>query len=254
MTPDQQPVLADLTPARVALGRAGGSLPTAARLRLRADHAAARDAVRHGFDPERVAADVRAAGVSCRVVRSATTDRDDYVRRPDLGRVLSAVSRSSLSEVPVDPVDLVIVVCDGLSPGAVQRSAPGLVRAIVEHPLLVDWTSGDVVVVEGGRVAIGDEIGAALGATFVAVLIGERPGLSVPESLGVYVTLNPEVGRTDAERNCISNIHPDGLTVEVAADRFARLLVRARAVGATGVALGGSERDGAHGGRGVLGS
>ena len=95
---------------------------------------------------------------------------------------------------------------------------------------------------------------AALGAIFVAVLIAERPGLSVPESLGVYVTLNPEVGRTDAERNCISNIHPDGLTVEVAADRFARLLVRARAVGATGVALGGSERDGADGGRGVLGS
>lgn len=238
MTPERRAWLAALTPARVALSRAGGSLTTADRLALRADHAQARDAVRHSFDAPAVEATLRELGLASVSVQSAATDRDEYVRRPDRGRTLADRDRRSLSDLSSPGCDLAIVLCDGLSPGAVEHAGPALAAAITAHPSLRDLSSSEVVIVSNGRVAIGDEVGALLQAALVVVVIGERPGLSVPASLGVYITHGPRVGRTDAERNCISNIHPHGLGIDEAALRVAEVIVEATAHGVTGVALG----------------
>ncbi len=241
MTPDERHVATDamrsLTPARLALGRAGGSIPTVAHLRFRADHARARDAVNYEFDGARAAAALTAAGHRAVALASAATSRADYVRRPDLGRALSATSVVRLRALADEPCDLAIVVCDGLSPRAVERQGPALVDALASDRRLVGWSTGAVVVVSNGRVAIGDEIGSILSATFVVVLIGERPGLSVAESVGAYITHEPLVGRTDAQRNCVSNIHDHGLPIADAARRIGGLLVRARVAGRTGIGL-----------------
>lgn len=237
MTPDRWVALDSFTPARVALGRAGGSLPTTVRLQLRLDHARARGAVDRPFDPAALVAGVDDAGQRSLAVTSRAAARADYVRRPDLGRTLDDETVSDLASLVDAPCDVALVLCDGLSPGAVQRNGAALVRAIVQR--LLGWSVGPVVVVTNGRVAIGDQVGAALGAGAVVVLIGERPGMSVPESVGAYITHGPRVGRTDAERNCVSNIHDEGLPIDDAANRIVELLGRIRAVGASGVALTG---------------
>jgi ethanolamine ammonia-lyase small subunit len=188
------------TPARVALGRTGNSLPTREVLRFQLDHARARDAVYEELDPNSL-------GIPHLLLHSAAPDRATYLRRPDLGRRLNPESRSLLTP---GEYDLGIVIADGLSAKAVHHHAPGLLAEVL--PRIADWRVAPTIVVLQGRVAIGDEIGEALGAQLVAVLIGERPGLSSPDSLGVYLTWNPKVGRTDAERNCISNIRTEGLS------------------------------------------
>lgn len=227
----------ELTPARVALGRVGSSVPTAARLQLQLDHARARDAVRHAFDARGVVAALTSTGRATIAVTSAAISRDEYVRRPDLGRSLPADAASTLRESRMDGCDLAIVLCDGLSPRAIERYGPALVEQIATHEHLSGWSMAPVTVVGNGRVAIGDPIGELLGAGIVVVLIGERPGLTIAESVGAYITFGPRAGRTDAERNCISNIHSRGTAVDDAARRIANLVARARIAGATGVAL-----------------
>lgn len=226
---DPWQVLRGATRARVALGRAGDGLPTARELEFRAAHAAARDAVHTPLDP----AAVRAAlpGVEVLEVRSAATDRPTYLQRPDLGRRLAEGT-----SLPPGAPDLALVLADGLSPRAVHEHGPATVSAVLER--LPGWSVAPVVLAHQARVALGDEIGAALGARAVVVLVGERPGLSSADSLGLYLTWAPRPGRADSERNCISNVRPPhGLGYAQAADTLVALLAAARELGASGVAL-----------------
>jgi ethanolamine ammonia-lyase small subunit len=177
-----------------------------------------------------LAVDLASMDTMC--VHSAAGDRSEYLRRPDLGRKLAAESASRLA---AGPYDAVFVIADGLSASAVQAHAAPLLRAIAAR--LPEWRLGPVVMAEQARVALGDEIGARMAASMVAVLIGERPGLTVPNSLGIYLTYEPRIGRRDSERNCISNIHADGLSYEAAAEKLAWLMTQARTLKLTGVAL-----------------
>ena len=229
--------LRDLTPARVGLGRSGASLPTKALLDFTLDHARARDAVHAAFDASAIVAGLGDLGLGAFEVRSQARDRKDYLSRPDHGRRLDQASRHLLASRHGGACRLAIVVGDGLSPAAVNAHAVALVRCLV--PLLVADAIeiGCAAVATGARVALGDEIGAIVGARMMAVLIGERPGLSAPDSLGAYLTFAPRVGRTDAERNCVSNIHGAGLGYDEAALRIAWLIREALAREVTGVAL-----------------
>lgn len=217
------------TPARVALGRAGNGLPTAAHLDFQAAHAAARDAVHAELDVTSLRGELLAAGLESICVHSEAADRRTYLLRPDLGRRLRASEH-----IPRLPNAILFVVCDGLSATAVQRHAVALLRHVV--PLL-HGRIAPVVIAEQGRVALGDDIGEAMGAEAVAVLIGERPGLSAADSLGVYLTWQPRRGRTDAERNCISNIRPAGLAPAAAAAKLAWLIGAMRRMRQTGIGL-----------------
>jgi ethanolamine ammonia-lyase small subunit len=219
------------TPARVALGHAGAGLPTAALLDFQLDHARARDAVHECLDQERLAADL--APLAVLRVHSQAPDRSAYLQRPDLGRRLAPDCAASL---PVGPYDVVFIVGDGLSARAVQVHAAATLREILRA--LPDWRIAPVVIATQARVAIGDDIGARLNAALSVVLIGERPGLSAPDSLGVYLTWKPQTGRRDHERNCISNIRPpQGLSYAEGAARTAWLLRAARRAGHSGVLL-----------------
>src|ERR1700758_5072010 len=207
-----------LTPARVALGRSGASLPTEALLAFTLDHARARDAVHAAFDPELLLAGLAGLGLSALTVSSRAGDRQNYLRRPDLGRRLQEPSEHALLEAAARGAHpVVIVIGDGLSPKAVHAHALPLMHHLVAQLASAHIGLGPVVVASGARVALGDEIGAMLAAQMVVVLIGERPGLSAPDSLGAYLTFAPGPGRTDADRNCVSNIHRAGLAHEEAA-------------------------------------
>ena len=228
--------LRTLTQARVRLGRSGSGLPTAALLAFDLDHARARDAV----GAELSADDLEAAIGSPLVrVRSRAADRATYLRRPDLGRRLAVDDEALLR--PGDAT-LAIVMADGLSASAVQAHAAPMVAALIDR--LPGWRIAPLVVAHQARVAIGDAIGALLAVDLVLVVIGERPGLSAPDSLGAYLTWAPRPGRLDSERNCVSNIRPPrGLSYEAAADTIAQLLRAARRGRQTGVML----KDGAAG-------
>jgi ethanolamine ammonia-lyase small subunit len=238
---DSWAALRQHTAARIALGRSGVSLPTQALLEFGAAQAEARDAVQAALDvaaleDELARRGILAGGAGALRVHSAAVDRNHYLRRPDFGRRLDAASRERVSRqrAPAPP-DLVLVIGDGLSATAVARHAPALLEALL--PRLTDLVLGPLVIALQARVALGDEIGELLDAAQVAVLIGERPGLSSPDSLGVYLTHAPRVGRTDAERNCLSNIRPAGLAPREAAQRLEFLIRGARQLGASGVAL-----------------
>jgi ethanolamine ammonia-lyase small subunit len=229
--------LRDLTPARVGLGRAGASLPTGALLEFTLAHARARDAVHAAFDGPALISGLDGLGLEALAVSSCARDRTDYLRRPDLGRKLDQASRQLLASRNAGPCRLAIVVGDGLSPAAVNAHAVALVRNLMPRLAGERIEIGHAVVASGARVALGDEIGALLGARMVVVLIGERPGLSAPDSLGAYLTFAPRSGITDAERNCVSNIHGAGLGYDEAAFRIAWLVREGLARGVTGVAL-----------------
>jgi ethanolamine ammonia-lyase small subunit len=225
-----------LTPARVGLGRTGVSQQTRDTLDFQRAHAQARDAVHARLE---AAAMVAALGEisNGQVLRlhSAAVDRTAYLQRPDLGRKLDVASRNLLNGFEPSSYDLALVVADGLSALAVERHVAPLLAQLL--PQLQGWRLAPLCVVEQGRVAIGDEIGASLGAELAVVLIGERPGLSSPDSLGAYITWQPRPGRTDAERNCISNIRAQGLTYAQAAAQLVFYLTQARLRQLTGVAL-----------------
>lgn len=234
-TPTRWADLRRFTPARVALGRAGNGLPTRAHLDFQAAHAAARDAVHAALDVAALQADLDVAGLAHIAVHSEASDRQSYLLRPDLGRRLR-----DRSAIPSMPGAMLFVVCDGLSATAVERHAVPLLRHIVPR---LSGKIAPVVIAEQGRVALGDDIGEAMGAEAVAVLIGERPGLSAADSLGVYLTWQPRRGRTDAERNCISNIRPDGLPLEAAADKLLWLIGAMRRLRLSGVGLKDEQPD-----------
>ncbi|WP_050420118.1 ethanolamine ammonia-lyase subunit EutC [Bradyrhizobium tropiciagri] len=231
------PDLRDLTPARVGLGRSGASLPTDALLSFTLDHARARDAVHAAFEISSIAAGLAGLGITPREVSSQAHDRRDYLRRPDLGRMLDSASQRSLESSGIAACSCVIVIGDGLSPTAVNVHAVELIRHLLPRLTADGIDTGAVVVASGARVALGDEIGAILGARMLVMLIGERPGLSAPDSLGAYLTFAPRIGLTDADRNCISNIHRAGLSYPEAAFRIAWLVREGLARQITGVVL-----------------
>lgn len=224
-----------LTPARVALGRSGVSLPTRALLDFTLDHARARDAVHAPFDAEALAAALAGQGVATVAVRSLVADRADYLKRPDLGRRLADDSRVVLEARAGDGCDVAVVIADGLSPAAVNTDALALAAALL--PKLSGLALGPIVIAGNARVALGDDIGASLKARLTIMLIGERPGLSAPKSIGAYLTIAPGPGRSDAERNCVSNIQPAGLRNGEAASKIEWLAREALRRGVTGVAL-----------------
>ena len=228
--------LAALTPARIGLGRAGASLPMREVLRFGLAHAQARDAVHAPFRPDEVAAQLAGLGVETLAVESAARSRADYLRRPDWGRSLSPESLSALA-VRRGRLDLAIVVADGLSSTAVHQNAAPLVEALLPHLRRQTLTLAPVVIASQARVALGDAAGQTLGARMVLVLIGERPGLSSPDSLGAYLTFAPRIGLTDEARNCISNIRPGGLDFAEAAFKLAWLIDQGFRRSLTGVGL-----------------
>jgi ethanolamine ammonia-lyase small subunit len=217
------------TRARIGLGRTGDALPVNAVLDFQLAHARARDAVHTPLDTAAIARAVDP--LPSVTVRSRAGNRADYLRRPDLGRLLDPRDAALLKQ----PCEAVFVIADGLSALGVQRHAVPLLHAALKR--LQGWSIGPVVIATQARVALGDDIGHALQADVCAVLIGERPGLSVADSLGVYLTYRPHPGRRDSERNCISNIHAEGLSYDTAADMLAWLMNQARHRKLTGVGL-----------------
>lgn len=216
-----------LTPARIALGRTGTSLPTSAQLDFQYAHAQARDAVHLPFDHAALGAQLAERGRETVLLHSAAADRNSYLQRPDLGRRLNEASVQQLRDYArTHPggVDLAIVVADGLSSLAVHRHTLPFLDRLEEQITAEGWSVSPVMLVEQGRVAVADEVGELLGAKMVVILIGERPGLSSPDSLGLYFTYAPKIGLTDAYRNCISNVRLEGLSYGMAAHRLLYLM------------------------------
>jgi ethanolamine ammonia-lyase small subunit len=219
--------LRNLTPARIALGRTGTSLPTSAQLDFQYAHAQARDAVHLAFDHEGIRAQLTERGRESLLLHSAASDRNSYLQRPDLGRRLDESSVQILEDYAAahpGGVDLAIVVADGLSALAVHRHTLPFLARLEEQTAADGWSTSPVILVEQGRVAVADEVAQRLGAKMSVILIGERPGLSSPDSLGLYFTYNPKVGLTDAYRNCISNVRLEGLSYGMAAHRLIYLM------------------------------
>lgn len=230
---------ASLTTARIALARTGDTLAVREHLRFQLDHAMARDAVHAPLDVALLERGLRERGIASLTVHSAARDRSEYLRRPDLGRKLSADSQARLEMVAAGQATapgLAIILADGLSALAVERHALPLLDAL--HTLDAGLLAhSPVVLATQARVALGDAIGAAFHARMTVLLLGERPGLSSPDSLGAYLTWEPRPGRTDSERNCISNIRAEGLSYATAAARIAYYVSEARRLEATGIAL-----------------
>lgn len=234
------------TQARIALGRAGVSLPTAPLLAFQLAHAQARDAVRLALDVPALQAALSALGHETLMLHSAAMDRDAYLKRPDLGRRLDATSRQALlsrvsggqaGAVQARHHDIAFVVADGLSALAVGSHAVPLLQRVLPPLQAEGWSVAPLAVVEQGRVAICDEVGELLGARLVVILIGERPGLSSPDSMGLYLTWMPRLGLMDADRNCISNVRPVGLDCDQAAFKLIQLLREAKRRQLSGVGL-----------------
>ena len=238
LQPDPWTRLSAFTGARIALGRAGTSLPTRAHLEFQLAHARAKDAVRLTLDVAALEAKLLAAGLATLRLETLAADRSDYLQHPDHGRRLAAPSIERLrSHTSGDGVDIALVVADGLSSVAIQRHAPVFLKALL--PLLSErkYTCSSIMIVQQGRVAVADEVAEVMGCRMAAILIGERPGLSSPDSMGVYFTFNPHVGCRDAMRNCISNIHGNGLSYDQAAAKLIYLVTEADRLGRSGVEL-----------------
>jgi ethanolamine ammonia-lyase small subunit len=260
--------LRQFTAARIALGHTGISQPTGAQLDFQLAHARARDAVHHALDTAALTRALRAAwprSLPCLpsplLLHSAAANRELYLQRPDLGRRLDAPSRELLSArrgggMQEGPYDLSLVVADGLSALAIEQNAAPFLQALRGRLDASAWVVAPLVIVQQGRVAVGDEVGELLGAKMVVVLIGERPGLSSPDSMGLYITWAPRPGLTDERRNCVSNVRPAGLGLGDAAARLHYLLGEARRRQLTGVHLkdesGAAEALAGGGGRAFL--
>jgi ethanolamine ammonia-lyase small subunit len=230
--------LRDYTAARIALGRTGSSLPLKPSLEFRLAHACARQAVYSLMEVERLVGEVEALSLSVAVLHSQAHDRAAYLQRPDQGRALDEASRQLLhAQESADGYDIAFVVADGLSATAININAIPLLKHTLATMKGDGWRVAPVVIVQQGRVAVGDEVGELLKARLVVMLIGERPGLSSTDSLGIYLTFEPRVGRTDESRNCISNVRPTGLPVEAAAGKLVYLVREAFRLKLSGVNL-----------------
>lgn len=247
MPDEKKPVVIDnpwarlrqYTPARIALGRTGTSLPTKPHLEFQLAHARARNAVHHELDVAKLDAALVTRGLETRILHSAAATRPEYLQRPDKGRRLEDASRSALTALAEggEGYDVVFVIGDGLSSFAIEENVPPFLDAMLPPLKELGWRIAPLIVVKEARVAVGDEVGQVLGAEMVVVLIGERPGLSSPDSMGIYMTLKPSVGLTDEARNCISNVRREGLSYEAAAHKLLYLMTEARKRGLSGVHL-----------------
>ncbi|MDQ0590470.1 ethanolamine ammonia-lyase subunit EutC [Variovorax paradoxus] len=236
VTPNPWAQWRSATPARLALGRAGAGMPTDETLRFGWAHAMARDAIHAALDVDALEATLREQHWEVARARSRAEDRTTYLRRPDLGRQLDPADAQRLRAAAKSDCDVCLVIGDGLSSLAVARHAAPLLAAL--RPQLPPETRfAPVVIATQARVALADEVGELFGAALSVMLIGERPGLSSPDSLGIYLTHSPKRGRHDAERNCISNVRPEGLPCEAAAFKLAWLMREALRRGLTGVGL-----------------
>jgi ethanolamine ammonia-lyase small subunit len=231
-TPSKWRDLRRFTDARVALGRAGNALPTAAHLDFQEAHARARDAVWSSLDTAKLEAELTPLGLPLQRVTSQAEERRRFLLRPDLGRRLPEGT-----VLPKAPGSIAVVIADGLCASGVQQQAPALLSVLVPALSKAGFTPGPIIIAEQARVALGDDVAEATEAAAVVVLIGERPGLSATDSMGLYITWAARRGSNDAMRNCISNIRPGGLSADVAAAKALWLLAEARNLGATGVAL-----------------
>jgi Ethanolamine ammonia-lyase, small subunit len=229
--------LKQFTAARIALGRTGSSLPTEELLKFGLAHAQARDAVHLPFGIDALAEELHQQGFSTLQAYSAAADRETYLRRPNLGRELANESREWLKQQAVEPIELVIVVGDGLSSTAIHRNTVPFLLELRPRLEALGIAIGPIVLTRQARVAIGDDIAESLKAKAVAVLIGERPGLSSPDSMGIYLTWSPQVGLLDSERNCISNVRPEGLNYPEAAHKLSWLLGEAFRRQISGISL-----------------
>ena len=234
-SPDPWAYLRRYTAARIAIGRSGGSQTTSSILDFRLSHARARDAVHATFDPGVVAGPLNEAGIPTEVLTTNVRDRREYLLRPDLGRTLDETSKATLAGRSA--TDLVIIISDGLAAAAAERHAAATVLPLILELQSAGWNIAPVFIMPLARVKVQDEIGSALNARFSLMLLGERPGLGTPDSLGAYFTANPSPARTDADRNCVSNIRPEGLPPATAAAKLAWLLKESRRLGLSGVNL-----------------
>ena len=227
-----------LTPARIALGRAGHAVPTQVLLDFQLAHAQARDAVHFPWDVDAFAGEVRELGEEALILDTPVAGRDEYLRRPDLGRILTGESKDRLKSAAAGAADIALIVTNGLSSTAVDRHGIPLLQAIVSGYRARSFRIAPIALVTNGRVALLDDIGSAVAARVAVIIVGERPGLSAADSLGIYLTYAPQSGNTDAERNCISNIRPpEGLSYEAAAEKLMYLTDEALRRGISGVAL-----------------
>ncbi len=231
--------LSRFTAARIALGRAGGSVRTDTLLDFRLAHARAKDAVELSFDAQALAGQLRAAEIETFRLETQALDRRSFLLRPDLGRSLQAASRARLDAQRLlwGARDLCIIVSDGLSALAAERQVPPLLSALVPMLLAQGVTLYPIFLAPFARVKLADEVGEALGARHSLILLGERPGLSAPDSLGAYLTYQPRLACTDADRNCVSNIRAEGLPCADAARGIAELLSESVRLGTSGVTL-----------------
>lgn len=228
------------TDARIAQGRTGVSLPTEALLAFQMDHASARDAVHVALQVEPLAEQVMALGVDVLTLHSRAVDRTEYLQRPDFGRRLNEQSVQQLQlyrQKDSRVIDVALVIADGLSSLAVQNHAVAMSEAILKRLEGQGQSIGPVTIIRQGRVAIGDEVGELLNAKLLILLVGERPGLSSPDSLGIYYTYQPRVGLTDVSRNCISNVRPAGMSIEAATDKLLWLIEESLRLKCSGVDL-----------------
>ncbi|MBC7920068.1 MAG: ethanolamine ammonia-lyase subunit EutC [Ferruginibacter sp.] len=232
--------LRDFTAARIALGRVGTCVPLAESLAFKLAHANARDAVYSALAKEKLRSDLEPFGLPVLELNSQARTRAEYLQRPDRGRKLAEASREILADYPPagsGPSDVALILADGLSATAINDHAAPLLAWLVPRLRDRGLHLAPLCVVEGGRVAISDEIGSLLRARLAVILIGERPGLSSPNSLGVYLTYDPQPGRTDEARNCVSNVRPEGLPYRMAAEKVFYLVSEALRRGLSGVAL-----------------
>jgi len=235
MPPDPWSHLRRHTPARIALGRAGGSVPTAELLSFAADQADARDAVYSTLDVPSLIATLSPLNVPTLSLQSRAPDRETYLKRPDLGRRLHPDSAATLSSPTA--TDAALIIADGLSAIAAQRHAASVLLHLVPRLRTRPFSLAPICIVTQARVAIQDEIGSLLNARVAVILIGERPGLSSADSLGAYLVYRPTIGNTDAQRNCISNIRTGQLEPPAAANAIAWLIEQSLVRQISGVAL-----------------
>jgi ethanolamine ammonia-lyase small subunit len=235
---DHWQFLQNYTPARIARGRAGHSFPTNELLKFQADHAQARDAVYSMLNISALSESLQLTlGLPVIHLKSCIENRSQYLQRPDLGRTLSRESREVLQTIKAEESDVCFVVTDGLSAEAINQNISPVLENIIAKLNKISWKIAPICLVEQGRVAVADEIGYLLKSKIVVVFIGERPGLTSPNSMGAYITLNPQVGTTDESRNCVSNIRPEGMNFNAASEKIIYLLNEMKVKKISGVNL-----------------
>lgn len=232
--------LKQFTDARIALGRAGCSIPTHAMLEFQLAHAQARDAVYQALDVDALTSNLAENGLYSIHVQSLATDKEIYLKRPDLGRLLDDESKQKIANDQYtrnENFDVCIVIGDGLSSFAIEENAVTFINALKEQIVEEKWTLAPIVIATGSRVALGDQVAELLNAKMLVMLIGERPGLSSPDSMGIYYTWDAKTGCADSKRNCISNVRPAGLSINIAIQRLMNLMRNSKQLGYSGVKL-----------------